>query len=477
MKVNDQEKIRIGLQLARLAPIMLACTLVFMAVVTLIHVGLAVAQHSVITESVFSEPTEFRSKDGLLRATITAAKQESKLAGQEITTMRYNGSLVGPLLRVDPGDRIELTLVNARDEPTNLHFHGLHVSPSGEADNVFREVGPGETAKYVIDIPVDHPPGMFWYHSHQHDLSYEQVSKGLSGMIVIDGLVDLLPDSLNDIKQRTFAIKDFVVSSDPNVPTQLTVNGEINPVLKVARGETQLWRLVNIGSETFYDIVLPGHVFHVIAEDGDPVWRVWDADRLLLPSGKRYDVLVTGGPPGTHALTALSYHEGCVVCPVVALAILNVDGDKARTAALPAGLLPLKDLSGMSIDHRRTLVFSSDDQKGHYKIDGKMFDPMRVDQQVRLGDLEEWTLRNMDDDDHPFHIHINDFQVISVNGQPYEARGLQDTVVLPGHGPVVIRVPFEDFIGKFVYHCHTMFHGDGGMMGVVEVVKPSGARS
>jgi suppressor of ftsI len=83
----------------------------------------------------------------------------------------------------------------------------------------------------------------------------------------------------------------------------------------------------------------------------------------------------------------------------------------------------------------------------------------------------------MDDDEHPFHIHINDFQVMSVNGQPYEARGLQDTVVLPGHGEVVIRVPFEDFIGKFVYHCHIMFHGDGGMMGVVEVVKSSGARS
>lgn len=248
-------------------------------------------------------------------------------------------------------------------------------------------------------------------------------------------------------------------------------------MLNIAPGETQLWRLANIGSEAFYDIVLPSHVFHVIAEDGAPVWRVWDADRLLLPSGKRYDVLVTGGPPGKHALTALSYHEGCVVCPVVTLATLNVDGDKVRTAALPARLLPLKDLSEMYIDHQRTLVFSSDDEKGNYKIDGKMFDPMRVDQHVRLRDLEDWTLRNMDDDEHPFHIHINDFQVMSVNGQPYEARGLQDRVVLPGHGEVVICVPFKDFIGKFVYHCHIMFHGDGGMMGVVEVVKSSGARS
>lgn len=77
----------------------------------------------------------------------------------------------------------------------------------------------------------------------------------------------------------------------------------------------------------------------------------------------------------------------------------------------------------------------------------------------------------MDVDEHPFHIHFNDFQVMSVNGQPYEAPGLQDTVVLPGRGQVVIPIPFEDFAGKFVYHCHIMFHGDGGMMGVVEVVK------
>ena len=446
--------------------------LVLLAVFAFICTGLfGLGQHLVFAKTVFSEPVELHSEGGVLRAKITPAKQESYLAGRQITTSVYNGMLVGPTLRVSPGDRIELILVNTLNEPTNLHFHGLHVSPSGDADNVFREVGPGETAKYVIDIPADHPPGTFWYHSHQHHLSYKQVSGGLSGLIVIDGLLDLLPKTLRDIQQRTFAIRDFVVSNDSNLPTQRTINGEINPGLTIAPGETQLWRLTNIGSETFYNIVLPGHVFHVIAEDGMPVWQVWDSNRLLLPSGKRYEVLVTGGSLGTHPLTALSYHEGCVVCPVVTLATVNVEGGTVVPIALPASLTPPNDLEGKIIDHRRTLVFSSDDEKGHYMIDYKMFDPRRVDQHVRLGDLEEWTLRNIDDDEHPFHIHINDFQVMSVNGQPYGARGLQDTVILPGHGEVVIRIPFEDFSGKFVYHCHIMFHGDGGMMGVVEVVK------
>lgn len=88
-------------------------------------------------------------------------------------------------------------------------------------------------------------------------------------------------------------------------PWQRTVNGQINPEISIEPGETQLWRLANIGSETFYNIVLPGHVFHVIAEDGVPVWRVWDAEQLLLPSGKRYDVLVTGSVVG-HILSQRS---------------------------------------------------------------------------------------------------------------------------------------------------------------------------
>lgn len=385
--------------------------------------------------------------------------------------MVYNGSLVGPTLRASPGDRIELKLVNSLDEPTNLHFHGLHISPSNNSDNVFREVRPGETANYIIQIPADHPPGTFWYHSHQHSFSYEQVSNGLSGLIEIDGLVDLLPEYLHDVKQRTFAMRDFQIGSDPTAPLQRTVNGQINPKTSIAPGETQLWRLANVGSETFYNIVLLGHVFHIVAEDGMPVWCVWNAEQLLLPSGKRYDVLVTGGAVGTYPLKALSYHQGCVVCPEVTLATLNVEGATVATAEVPSSLIPHNDLGNMTIDRQRTLDFSSNDEEGRYMINGKVFDSERVDQQVRLGDVEEWTLRNMDDDEHPFHIHINDFQVMSINDQPYDAHGLQDTVVLPGHGEVVIRIPFEDFAGKFVYHCHIMFHGDGGMMGVVEVVE------
>ncbi|WP_437312219.1 multicopper oxidase domain-containing protein [Sorangium sp. So ce388] len=68
-------------------------------------------------------------------------------------------------------------------------------------------------------------------------------------------------------------------------------------------------------------------------------------------------------------------------------------------------------------------------------------------------------------------MHINDFRVISVNGQPYEAHGKQDTVILPPGEDVVVRIPFDEFTGKFVFHCHILNHEDNGMMAVVDVVE------
>jgi suppressor of ftsI len=86
--------------------------------------------------------------------------------------------------------------------------------------------------------------------------------------------------------------------------------------------------------------------------------------------------------------------------------------------------------------------------------------------------VEEWTLRNVSTEDHPFHIHVNDFQVMRVNGRPYRARGLQDVVVLPKRGgTVVIRNLFDRFTGHYVFHCHILNHEDHGQMKTVQVIR------
>jgi FtsP/CotA-like multicopper oxidase with cupredoxin domain len=290
---------------------MLLVHLLLVAVAAFTAAGFSgLRQRPVAAQPAFPEPVEVVSEGGVLRFTMTAARQEAVLAGQPFAATVYNGTLVGPTLRVRPGDRLELTLVNALEEPTNLHFHGLHVSPIGEADNVFREVAGGATARYVVDIPGDHPTGTFWYHAHQHHLAYEQVLGGLSGVFIIDGITALLPPELRDITQHTFAFRDFEVGSDPGAPSLRTVNGQINPALTLASGETQLWHRANIGPELFYELALPGMVFHVIAEDGSPVWQTWDAQTLVLPSGKRYDVLVQGGRAGNHAVAGAAVPPG-----------------------------------------------------------------------------------------------------------------------------------------------------------------------
>ena len=435
----------------------------------------------------FSKSQDVYSKDGVLQTAISAAYHIGKVDNQPITSMVYNGSLGAPTLHVYPGDRIELDLINNLNESTNLHFHGFHVSPVNNSDNVFLEIAPGKTQHYIVDIPKSHPPGVFWYHSHMHHLSYGQVSAGLSGIIVVEGIEKLLPEPLQNIAKQTFVIRDFpfdnlfvtthIFSNTDASPQYRTVNGEINPDVNITSGETQLWRFANIGSEPFYKVGLPGHKFHVIAEDGSPVWKVWENNTLLLPPGKRFDVLVTAtcneSIPLKTLNTAYYPQPSSTTGNETTIATVNVQGNqKDHVKIIPTSLTSKKDLNIENIANYRVLNFTSNDKEWMYKINNKTFDANRVDQKVKLGDVEQWKLINYaNDDNHPIHIHVNDFQVISVNGKPYDAKGLQDTVVLPASSEVVIRIPFEDFVGKSVYHCHMMFHGDYGMMGTFEVVR------
>jgi suppressor of ftsI len=254
----------------------------------------------------FSKSQDVYSKNGFLKTTLVAEYKIGKVGNQTITAMVYNGSLPGPTYHVFPGDKVEIDLVNHLNESTNLHFHGMHVSPANNSDNIFLDVAPGKTQHYTIDIPKNHDPGTNWYHSHLHKLSYGQVSAGLSGVFIVEGLQKLLPKPLQNITQHTFAMRDFPfdnlfvttnkLSNTITGNERLTVNGEVNPVINIKSGETRLWHLANIGPENELTVELPGHKFYVLAEDGSPVWKVWSNDTLFLPSGKRFDVLVTSMP-------------------------------------------------------------------------------------------------------------------------------------------------------------------------------------
>jgi suppressor of ftsI len=151
---------------------------------------------------------------------------------------------------------------------------------------------------------------------------------------------------------------------------------------------------------------------------------------------------------------------------------VRVEGTPAVPRTLPTRLLPVKDLRG-KVTGRRTVVFSETPDGNVEMIDGKTFDPDRIDTRVKLGAVEEWTIRNESDELHDFHIHQGGFQLLEVNGKPQPLDGYYDTVNLPIRSEIKIIIPFTDpvTVGKFVYHCHLLAHEDKGMMATIVVTR------
>ncbi len=106
-----------------------------------------------------------------------------------------------------------------------------------------------------------------------------------------------------------------------------------------------------------------------------------------------------------------------------------------------------------------------------FAFNGEVYSEGRIDTRVKLNSVEDWELVNIDSDrmDHPFHLHVNPFQIVSRDGHPEPYRAWKDTVLVRGGETVRIRIPFRDFTGKTVYHCHILDHEDLGMMGSISV--------
>ncbi|MFF1263758.1 MULTISPECIES: multicopper oxidase family protein [unclassified Streptomyces] len=427
------------------------------------------------------DPQQIVSRNGLLKTRIVVEREKVRLAGRDLWALTYNGMYMPPTLRLRPGDRMEISFVNKLDQQTNLHVHGMHVSPVGNSDNIFLKIEPGKTFTYKYAFPKSLEPGTYWYHPHPHTLSAAQTAGGMAGLIVVDGLDAYLPAALRGITQHVVALKDFQLVGDQikttklkmGAPTTRTVNGQLNPRIRIRPGETQLWHLANIGANIFYKVTLPGTKFHIVAKDGYPVNKVYSADSLVIPAGARYDVLVQGPKAGVSELRTLPYNTGKAgnQFPRATLATVHSDGEPMRPAALPKAFAPVDDLAKEAVAGRKTVTFTENKAGTLFYINRKQFDHSRVDFRAKLNTVEEWTIKNDSDEVHSFHIHTNDFQVMSINGKPQTNYGLQDTVDVPPRGNMVIRIRFLDYPGKTVLHCHILNHEDAGMMAVLQINK------
>jgi FtsP/CotA-like multicopper oxidase with cupredoxin domain len=304
-----------------------------------------------------------------------------------------------------------------------------------------------------------------------------QVRNGMSGAIIVDGLLDPFP-TLRHVRDRVLLLKDIqiengrVVHRDIGKNTIRTINGIVNPVIVLRPGETELWRIGNIGADLYYSLTLDGHHFQVVARDGNRRAGLTTQDTLSLSPGARTAVLVTAGAPGVYLLrtgeintgSEGNEYEGTV------MATVRVEGSPATPVALPHALLPVEDLRG-KVTNRRTIVFTESTDGDTMFVDGKQFDMNRTDVRVKLGAIEEWTIRNDSDELHSFHIHQGPFQLAEINGVPQPADDHRDVVDVPIRGEVKVVIPFTNplIVGRFVYHCHILAHEDKGMMATIEV--------
>jgi FtsP/CotA-like multicopper oxidase with cupredoxin domain len=157
---------------------------------------------------------ELRSANGLLALTVVA-----KLAPSGHPKLYYNGSTVPPTLRLLPGDTLWVNLTNRLPampagspylNDTNLHFHGLHVSPNAPGDDSIDMLAlPGQTLNYKLAIPYNQSPGLYWYHSHAHGEAERQNLSGMSGALVIDGIAKYVP-ALTNMPERILIVRDEV---------------------------------------------------------------------------------------------------------------------------------------------------------------------------------------------------------------------------------------------------------------------------
>jgi len=429
----------------------------------------------------------------------------------------FDGQLVPPVIRVSPGDVLKIEYVNAMpstpSEPcaitpcmnmTNLHFHGLTVSPKAPQDNVLDMMAmPGQTLNYSVAIPLEQPPGLYWYHTHPHGESHRQALDGMSGAIVVEGIDRYVP-KVRKLRERVLVLRGRAVEHDPDAralkrrveipeatcgattgqPERIfTVNGVIRPEIAIAPGERQFWRVVNAAADRYADVQVDGHPLEIVALDGmplayhDPRRRTRLADHVLLPPAGRVEAIVTGPPLGTHTVL----RTRCVDTgpdgdpnPEMILADI-VPGPRSPSSAhvVPTDKRPpvhkLARVDDLEKAAPQFVVTFTEDKNGFY-INGQKYAP-EADPMVRVhvGSYQHWRIVNETREIHPFHIHQVHFLAYSENGVRLANREWVDTVNVPYGGSVDVIMDFTDPVirGMSVFHCHLLNHEDKGMMAKV----------
>lgn len=415
-----------------------------------------------------------KREPGLVEVELDAQVQDASIRGEAGRLWTYGGSFPGRALEAREGDTVRLHFANRLPEATNLHFHGLHIPPTGTADNIWLHIPPDERFTYEFTIPKGEA-GTYWYHPHLHGAIARQLWAGLAGPLIVRGPEDERPE-LAAADERVVMLKDLALEDGLPAPHRpldwmqgkqggpVLVNGAIRPRLR-ARASMLRLRLINACNAKYFRLALDsGQPLHLIATDGHLIEEPMALDDLLLVPGERADVLVPLEHGRPLRLVDLPYDRRIPRYARRETLIEILPSAEAKPLPLPDRLVEVRRLDPQAATCHRLVTMAM------FLINGQPFNPDRIDTTPRLDDLELWEVANVGTMDHPFHIHTWYFQVLSRNGRPETTRAWRDMVNLRPGDRVELLVPFGSYSGKSVYHCHVAEHGDKGMMATLEVV-------
>ena len=494
-----------GLPMSRIAPALRTAIPAIAFVASVVFCALELTGKP---PGLLSNAPQLRAKNHSLSLTLHAA-----IASDGKNSFYFDGQPIAPTLRLSPGDQLKITYINdlpAKPQEscaippchdmTNLHFHGLAISPDAPQDDVLDMMAmPGQSLSYTVQIPKNHLPGLYWYHTHPHGESHRQVLDGMSGAIVIEGMERYAPQ-VGQLRERVIVLRGRSMEHDPDaaelrhrveIPSKgcggeaeaaeeiFTVNGAVRPRIEIAPKERQFWRLVNASADRYMDLELEGQIFEIVAMDGEPIahhdpdHRTRIADHVLLPPAGRLEGIVTGPAAGTpRRLISRCVDTGPDgdANPAMILADLVPRPSQDATPKISESSikpdLKTLDLTAEEETPPRFTVTFTEDKSGFY-INGEKFTPDAAPMvRAKVGAYQHWKIVNATRELHPMHIHQVHFLVYAENGRPIADPLWLDTVNVPYGGSVDVIMDFTDPVikGMSVFHCHLLNHEDKGMM-------------
>jgi FtsP/CotA-like multicopper oxidase with cupredoxin domain len=445
----------------------------------------------------FTDPvtlTNMSKKAGIVEVNLEAKVAQIKVNGVTANLMTYNGMYPAPTIKVKKGDVLKIHFKNSLPNKglntmgearnlTNLHTHGLHVSPKGKSDNVLVSVKSGSAFDYEYDLSL-HPAGnLNFYHPHQHGNSAEQVWGGLTGALEVADETN----ALASYETHTMMLKDITLTgSAPAKHSEedymrgkegavMMINGKVNPVLAMKPGQVQRWKIVNASNARFYKLSLASHNLHIIGTDGGLLNKPYTQSAILLSPGERIDIMVkASATKGYYKLLSTPYatRRNNKTDQKITLLTVNVTG-KAVTNSIPAKINSKAVRLAIPKGTPTRKMTLSMDMDGAYINDIAHTATTAYSLNSKVNTYEIWEIINDTGMDHPFHQHVNSVQVLSITGGDKDytkfyttTPAWKDTVIVPKRGSVKLLVPIKDFTGTAMFHCHIQEHQDMGMAGL-----------